>query len=221
MVYNNNNSDSQYALRDITNQHGGRKSSIGTHSGEIQINDMSSDKAAQKHIHIASNPFKNNAKERQHYFQLAMHFLQQKEYKQAETYFQKAASLGCSSALYRLGIMYMSEDLGEDREVAYSYKKAFECFAHAGNMGHSGAVTNIGTLFFNAGKFEEAMQYYVQGANMGCVYAYKNIGKMYESGHGVPKDNTVALQYFRKCGSDRHIQRATRSVLNETCYGAI
>eukprot|EP00818_Percolomonas_sp_WS_P006098 CAMPEP_0117448196 /NCGR_PEP_ID=MMETSP0759-20121206/7274_1 /TAXON_ID=63605 /ORGANISM="Percolomonas cosmopolitus, Strain WS" /LENGTH=221 /DNA_ID=CAMNT_0005240571 /DNA_START=194 /DNA_END=860 /DNA_ORIENTATION=+ len=221
MVYNNNNSDSQYALRDITNQHGGRKSSIGTHSGEIQINDMSSDKAAQKHIHIASNPFKNNAKERQHYFQLAMHFLQQKEYKQAETYFQKAASLGCSSALYRLGIMYMSEDLGEEGKLPTHTKKHLNALHMQATWVTQAQLQTLVHFFFNAGKFEEAMQYYVQGANMGCVYAYKNIGKMYESGHGVPKDNTVALQYFRKCGSDRHIQRATRSVLNETCYGAI
>lgn len=213
------NTNSQFALRDITNNH-------TTNAKRSPTDDYQMDKA--DHLsnipHLTSpHPHKNNKhKERQHFFQLAMHFLQQKEYKQAETYFQKAAALGCSSALYRLGIIYMSEDLGDDRrDVVYSYKKAFECFAQAGNMGHSGAITNIGTLFFNAGKFEEAIQYYMQGANMGCIYAYKNIGKMYESGHGVSKDNTVALQYFKKCGSDRHIQRATRSVLNETCCGAI
>lgn len=191
---------------------------ISIHKGKDALSEIKINDEMLQNGHISR---KEKEKIIHHLYQLGMSFYQKGQYKSAEEFFQKAGQLGCSSSLYRLGILYMSEDLGENREVVYSYRKAFDCFAKAGEMGHSGAVTNIGTLFFNAGKFKEALDYYNIGANMGCLYAYKNIGKMYESGNGVKKDNLIALEYFQKCGSQRHIERATRNILNETCFGAI
>ncbi len=46
--------------------------------------------------------------------------------------------------------------------------------------------------------YDEALKYFVQASKLGCVEAYKYLGKMYKNGEGVKENKQKALQYFKE-----------------------
>ncbi len=68
----------------------------------------------------------------------------------------------------------------------------------------------------NAGPFEDGMRAYVKGdyavalklwqplAEQGDAQAQHNLGMMYESGQGVPKDDNKAVEWYRKAAEQGH-----------------
>eukprot|EP00817_Percolomonadidae_sp_ATCC50343_P006045 CAMPEP_0117428938 /NCGR_PEP_ID=MMETSP0758-20121206/8538_1 /TAXON_ID=63605 /ORGANISM="Percolomonas cosmopolitus, Strain AE-1 (ATCC 50343)" /LENGTH=363 /DNA_ID=CAMNT_0005215579 /DNA_START=557 /DNA_END=1648 /DNA_ORIENTATION=+ len=136
------------------------------------------------------------------------------EYGFAYLVFEIAKDLGSVEAFYQLGILNMSEriDRSQHENVPFSFSQAFANFSTAASYGHSGAITNIGTLFYENTQYDRAVSFYICGAVMGCDYAFKNLGKLFERGHGVEQCHFKALEYYSLSPDPLYINRTVNNI---------
>ncbi|GAB7023950.1 hypothetical protein JCM12178A_25090 [Salidesulfovibrio brasiliensis] len=106
---------------------------------------------------------------------------------------QLAADRGNDQAKINLGVMYMQGD-----GVEKDYKKALELFKEASCNDDGISTNNVGVVFYQRGKFLDALHWYRKAEKYGNSLASYNIGIMYLRGHGVPKSYFLAHKYFLK-----------------------
>ena len=72
---------------------------------------------------------------------------------QGQQYLQKAADKGYANALYCLGLLYQSGEVGFWGQE----KKAFKCFSEAAEKGHAKAQIELGNMYMEKRKIEQAI----------------------------------------------------------------
>lgn len=118
-----------------------------------------------------------------------------------ENYIRDAENNNDTSAMYNLGIMHSTGELGEVNYVA-----AAEWHEKAANLGLKEAQYNLGFMY-DIGQgvkrdFEKAMQLYLLAANQGDALAQHNIGALYQNGEGVPVNISEAKKWYAKACSN-------------------
>lgn len=118
-----------------------------------------------------------------------------------ENYIRDAENNNDTSAMYNLGIMHSTGELGE-----VNYAAAAEWHEKAANLGLKEAQYNLGFMY-DIGQgvkrdFEKAMQLYLLAANQGDALAQHNIGALYQNGEGVPVNISEAKKWYAKACSN-------------------
>ena len=62
----------------------------------------------------------------------------------------------------------------------------------------SGQINDLGIIFLDEGKFEDAQECFLKAASMGEAAAAYNLGMMYHFGKGVEIDYDVAREYYEE-----------------------
>ena len=121
------------------------------------------------------------------------------DYKSALYYYSKAAKLGHSPSINRLGDFYNSGYGGliKNEEFALRYYK------EAAELKNFDAIINLGSIYEEGcyGNIERdykiAFEHYENAANLGDSRGYLNIGSMYEKGRYLAQDEEKAKEYYR------------------------
>lgn len=121
-----------------------------------------------------------------------------RDWKQAESWYGKAAEFGFVPALEILGQAYLSGE-GGDKNVP----KALDCFKEAAQAGYSPAAYNLGKLYYLgrdgvAHDLRQAGAYFELAAKAGHTGALFAVGRMYELGEGLPADPEKAFVFYRE-----------------------
>jgi TPR repeat protein len=150
-------------------------------------------------------------------YQYARVLDKQKRYRDAITWYRKAAEQGYASAQNSLGYAYE-----QGQGVPANNRKAVYWYEQAAQQGHAQAQNNLGTLYFNGKGVEadrqQALIWYRKAARQGNATAQQNIGVMYSRGYGVKKDEETAFDWFLKAAT-RENSHAQYSVGMSYFYG--
>ena len=125
----------------------------------------------------------------------------QQNYKNAFTWYQRAALQGHPFAQCQLGLMYR-----EGRGTTKDEKKAFDWFMKAAENQQScprGKFYVARSYHFGNGvpvDYERAVKWYLTAANQGDAYAQLNLGSCFEKGEGVDKNLQMAF-YWYECAA--------------------
>ncbi len=106
---------------------------------------------------------------------------------EAAEWYRKAAEQGHPQAQYNLGVCY---DNG--RGVAKDEVEAVKWYQKAAEQGHPDA------------RFAEAVRWYRKAAEQGHAQAQYNLGRSYDNGEGVAKDEVEAVKWYRKAAEQNH-----------------
>ncbi len=136
---------------------------------------------------------------------------QLKKYKEAVSWFNKAAAKGNMEAMFNLGMIYQ---LGAGTEIPVNEKEAVGWYQKAADKGHVNSMNNLGQLYLSEEgiqDFKLALQWFTKGADKGhsgCMY---NIGVMYANGTGVTMQMEEAYKWFKKA-ADKGMVEAKEAV---------
>jgi len=136
---------------------------------------------------------------------------QLKKYKEAVSWFNKAAAKGNMEAMFNLGMIYQ---LGAGTEIPANEKEAVGWYQKAADKGHVNSINNLGQLYLSEEgiqDFKLALQWFTKGADKGhsgCMY---NVGVMYANGSGVTKQMEEAYKWFKKA-ADKGMGEAKEAV---------
>ena len=101
-----------------------------------------------------------------------------------------------AAALFQLGIQYEAGD-----GVQQDYRKAFDYYQKAADLGNSDAMLSIGVLYANGTgvvkNLKEAAKWFKAAAELGNVYAQYYLGRMYRFGEGIDQDQKEAAKWFK------------------------
>lgn len=118
-----------------------------------------------------------------------------------EKYLREATEDNDTYAMYNLGIMYFSGELGK-----VNYEEAAKWYEKAANLGLKQAQYNLGTMYDRGQgvkqNFKKAMELYQLAAKQGDSLAKQNIGALYENGEGVEKNIDEAKKWFAEACLD-------------------
>lgn len=133
------------------------------------------------------------------------------ELSQIVKWFEDSAAIGCSDAMYRLGMIYETGEFGMEPNAEVSslwYVRA----ADAGNTEacfYAGLCCQEGVGI--EADYERAMKYYRIGENVGDPFCIHQIGVMYGRGLGVPKNTQMAYEYYLKA-SEGNVPEALQNI---------
>ena len=117
-------------------------------------------------------------------------------YDQAYLYFEKAAKNNHPSSYWMLGNMIIKGKVGSKNNN--DYKKAFDFFHKAKELGNIAAINSIGICYQNGYGIKKdiniAKKYYEEAAKKNYAYAYNNLGILSEK----ENDYKNAYSYFLK-----------------------
>lgn len=124
-------------------------------------------------------------------------YYDQENFKEAYTWFFKAAEQGNTKAQYWLGVMYKNGEGVEKDSV-----EAFRWYRKAAEQGDVGMQNHLG-YWYSVGKgvekdYAEAVKWYRKAAEQGDATSQNSLGLLYLYGSGVEKDYTEAEKWFRK-----------------------
>jgi len=120
-----------------------------------------------------------------------------KDYKQAFSWFRKAADAGNTTAMANLGVMY-EHGYG----VETDYNQALTWNRKAAEAGDANGMNNLGFMYrYELGVAEDypkAFGWFRKAAEAGSPFGMDNLAEMYENGYGVEKDPRQAINWYRK-----------------------
>ncbi len=118
----------------------------------------------------------------------------EQDYGKALEWYQKAAELGNTVAMYTLGYMY-EHGLGVEQD----YAKAMEWYQKAADGGDVHAKNHISILYQEGLEQKDAvlLEYYKKASGLDYVDAAYQLGNMYFTGQGVEQDYGKALKLYR------------------------
>ncbi len=112
-------------------------------------------------------------------------------------FLSESAKLNYPDAIAELADLYYKGEAG----VECDYKRALQEFLRAGKLGHADAICSAAVMTYHGRGREsdkhEAFLLYQEAAAMGHQSAMRNLGTMYFNGDGVPKNTTMAEQFFK------------------------
>ena len=127
------------------------------------------------------------------------------DFRQAATWFRKAAEQGHAQAQFNLGLMY-SQGLGVRQDFCEAYnwfqlvnrrfkQRPLKWFRKAAELVLIDVQYNLGRL---------ALKWHRNAAEQGLTPAQHTLGVMYYQGEGVPSDYSQAATWFRKAAEQGH-----------------
>lgn len=131
-----------------------------------------------------------------------------KNYDEARSAWEKAATQGRSVAMFNLGVM---------EEQLLNYALAINWYEKAAKAGYPEAPAAVARLQaltvldyaddeFDEGRYDSALKSYTQHAQNGNVKAMKAIAAMYENGNGMTADKTQAIAWYKKASDKGDIE---------------
>jgi TPR repeat protein len=81
------------------------------------------------------------------------------------------------------------------------FTKALDWFSKAAEAGDGDALFGMGSICFVRRDFHNALRYYKDAADRGCLRAYAWIGYIYHRGLGVPRNENIAISYYKQGAS--------------------
>jgi TPR repeat protein/RNA polymerase-binding transcription factor DksA len=158
---------------------------------------------------LKQNDKTNNADE---IFAKAVHYLKQKDQKQALRHMKDAAKKGSEEAMYELGLSY-THGLFSDID----YKIALGYYQEAANLKNSKAMHNL-AIAYSLGRgvnvnYDVAFQWFEKAATYFNIDSINALGVCYESGQGVDIDLEKAAGYFETAMNNGHVL-AARNLAN-------
>lgn len=120
----------------------------------------------------------------------------EKDYKKSFVCYKASADIGYMKSQYEVGRCY-ENGWGVEKDL----NEALVYYKLAADQGHAMATRTIGYYAREEQDYEKAMEYCRKAADMGNVYAYTDLGVMYENGEGVPRDYEKACEYYKRAAS--------------------
>ena len=119
------------------------------------------------------------------------------DYKQAVTWYAKAAGQGVAYAQYSLGLMY-----AHGQGVTQDYNQAVYWLGKAAVQGEANAQFALGLMYANGQgvtqDYKQAVTWYAKAAAQGDASAQAILGSMYARGQGVTQDYKQAVNWYAK-----------------------
>ena len=104
---------------------------------------------------------------------------------------QKAANQGNPRAMHSIAFLFAN-----GRSVAKDSAEAFRWAHKAAEQGWG--VADLGRLYEASNNYSEAMKWYLKAADSGDHAARYELGRLYQNGLGVAKDNKKAVYWYRQ-----------------------
>jgi TPR repeat protein len=96
---------------------------------------------------------------------------------------------------------------GEQFYDAEDFAKAKECFEQAAELGYGPAQSSFAYMLATGPQdYEKARHWWEQAASQGDIDAQLNLGKVYLTGRGAPKNLTKARQWFGKAAAQGDVE---------------
>ncbi|MFN8349826.1 MAG: serine/threonine-protein kinase [Spirosomataceae bacterium] len=121
---------------------------------------------------------------------------------------------------YNIGYIYYFGVGGKTRD----YVEALNYFEEAEKKGSIAASAYIGSIYLSGGygvtsDLQKAKKYYEKGAGMGEKWAQYQLGRVYENGWGVAKNEDMAARYYRLAADQGiHDAQTALSRVSRTAY---
>ena len=126
----------------------------------------------------------------------------QQDISQAISYFEKAANLKNTNALYGLAMIYLNRELPE-----YDPSKAISCLQEAAEKENPFAQYQLAKLYLSGEHIPQnilaAVNLFTAAADAGNDMASYQLGKLFYAGELVPKDLEMAMSFLEQA-SDHH-----------------
>jgi TPR repeat protein len=125
-------------------------------------------------------------------------------YKEAMTWYRKAADQGDPDAMTRMAYLY-AKGLGVKRDK----NDAMQLYQKAADKGNAWAMVSIGFLYLKGIGVDkndaQAVQWYQKAADKGNLVAMASLGYFYKSGIGMYSDSKLSNEWFEKAmnGGDK------------------
>lgn len=120
-----------------------------------------------------------------------------------ESYIREATKNNDTYAMYNIGVMHYTGELGE-----VNYVVAVEWYEKAANLGLKEAQYDLATMYDRGLgvriDFEKAMELYLLAAKQGDPLAQHNAGISYQNGEGVPVNILEAKKWFAEACYNGH-----------------
>lgn len=125
---------------------------------------------------------------------LGNHYYDQKEFKQAFYWYEKAADQGYAIAQNNLGIMYQ---MGYG--IHKNMQKSFYWYEQAQSSGDRPVYTQyaLGLLYYDEKNYEKAIYWYERAAENENVAAQSALASLYFQGRDIPKDLQKAKKFYK------------------------
>lgn len=130
-------------------------------------------------------------------YPIGLDYYNKGDYKNAYTYFLRAANGGDMNAQNFIGNMYLN-----GQGVSKNLKEAFDWFYKSAVQGQMYAQANLGYMY-DTGQgvnqdYRQAEEWYRKSAEQGYFYAQCCLGDIYGFGKGMSQDFPKALKWYRK-----------------------
>lgn len=125
-------------------------------------------------------------------FVVANYYYENQEYEKAFLTISRFKYQYSKEGFKKLGYYY-EKGIG----TAIDYKKAYEYYLKAYEMGDIGAGFNIALMFYKQGKYEECIKYLVEGRINNHLPSLRLLGELYYKGIGVDQNNQIAIQIYK------------------------
>ena len=191
-------------MNDASHNHGEQENTVSTYPVDVET--------------LQQIALKGDA---QALFQLAINYEQGRgvaENQQEAFYcYQQAAELGCPRGYWGMAFLYDQGKYGVKRDK----KKAEEMHRKAGAAGYAPSASRFGAawpdatrvLGLTAAEAREQARTRRRAAAEGYASEQYNLGVMYQTGFGLPKDMAKAREWFQKAADQGDVQ--AKSVLKK------
>ena len=119
----------------------------------------------------------------------------EQNYDTAIEWYEKAAKLNNTKAMYNIGWTYTQEGVANGQ-------KAIEWYEMAAELNYSDAMASLGDLYRLGNlveqDFSKAIEWYEKAAALNNSYAINELGYVYQFGEGVEVDYEKAFEYYEK-----------------------
>ena len=151
--------------------------------------------AGKKDLKLATKWYSKGADKGNSYcsYSLGYIYLDQKEFVDAVTYFKKAARKGNEDSCLVLGNMYEDGD-----EIAQDLTEAVIWFTKGSVMGHEECITNLGLLYLELKRYQDAITHSKRFATQGHADSCILLGDIYQDADGVEQDLKEAEKWYKK-----------------------
>ncbi len=120
-------------------------------------------------------------------------------YDEAYKYLEIAASYNHAGAIYMIGKMYYTGDIGTKSDD--DLKKAFNYLERARDLGNVAALNVLGLYYLNGvypvtQNKKKALEYFTKAADNNYAFSFNNLGRYYEY-----TDKELSFSYYKKSAS--------------------
>lgn len=155
---------------------------------------------------------------------LGLYYRRQKEETLAAQWFREAADFCYADGMYNYALCL---EVGEGIEK--NPAEAIKYYEQAANDGHIESMNKAGEYFLQTKEYEKAVAWFKTSADSGNDKGMYHYGRCLEKGHGVKKNTTEAIEYYKKAAAlgnkeaekAQHSSTIKRLLMVLLCAGAL